>query len=496
MPYLQAVRQKGSWGNLRSTIPPKTPAAWGTFQTGKNPGANGIFDFVWWDRASRQTRCASSASLETTLWEYASLAGRQVGLLNVPMTYPPRPIRGQVVCGILTPSLDSEWTYPASLKTELLRAVPGYHIFNLDDMPFRSARRQPELFLSMMCEAVEKRGQAARFLLERELFDLFMVHFQASDVVQHGLWGFMSPDHPDYDAGVCRLIFERFYRKLDEEIRRVVEFFQGCSAGPVVTMILSDHGFQTHRKRVHLGAFLVGKGFLSVQKPPVSVRMREWVGRFRGRKGKTKPVYDWEKSRVFSFSQGNDGFLYFLEEDEGRRVRTEEELRRQLEMLVDPETGEKAVRRIWRREELYRGKYADRMPDWVVEPAEGYSFTGDYFADQKGLFRAVCCERDFHLGMHHPDGILAIFGDSVQSGVSLDGARLLDLAPTILTGLGIAVPADMEGRVLLELFDETMKPAVFDGKVLPRSSREEGKGYTDEEADQVEKRLRDLGYIE
>ncbi|MEJ5258582.1 MAG: alkaline phosphatase family protein [Anaerohalosphaeraceae bacterium] len=496
MPCLKALREQGSWGNLLSTIPPKTPAAWGAFQTGRNPGANGVFDFAWWDRASRQTRCASAASLEETIWEIAGRAGRRVGLLNVPMTYPPRPIPGMVVCGLLTPSMDSEWTYPPSLKSELLKAVPGYHIFNLDDMPFREVQKNPELFLSMMSDAVDKRGKAARFLLEQEPFDVFMVHFQASDVVQHGLWGFLSPDHPDYNEAVCRLAFERFYRKLDEEIQHTLELFQKRSIGPTVTFVLSDHGFQTHRKRVHLGYFLVEKGFLRVKQPDFSARMKNWMSCLTGRRIPSRPDFDWERSRVFSFSQGNDGFLYFLEENQSARLRTEEELRRSLDSLSDPETGQKVVRHIWRREELYRGKYADRMPDWVLQPIDGYSFTGDYAASQKELFRPVQLGRDFHIGMHHPEGILAVFGDSVKQGISLQGVRLIDLAPTILALLGTAVPAEMEGRVLTELFCGLEDSARTAGSQPPNPAvREEGV-YSDEEAAQIEKRLRDLGYIE
>ena len=51
--------------------------------------------------------------------------------------------------------------------------------------------------------------------------------------------------------------------------------------------------------------------------------------------------------------------------------------------------------------------------------------------------------RDGHL----PDG------PGVKPGISLEGASILDLTPTILHVMGVPVPQDLDGRVLSEAFD-------------------------------------------
>lgn len=495
MPTLKALKEKGAAGPLLSTIPPKTPAAWGTFQTGKNPGANGVFDFAWWDRQTHRSFYVSSASLGETLWDAAGRAGKHVGVINVPMTYPPRPIEGKLVTGILTPSMDGEWTYPPSLKEELLRAVPGYHIFNLKNIKTERVHSDRMRFLRRMAEIVDCRAGAACYLLAQETYDLFMVHFQASDVVQHAMWGLMCPDHPDYDPAICRQIYEQFYNRLDRKIAEVRDAFARRAGDSFVTLILSDHGFQTHRKRVNLGWWLVQQGFLKVH--PVSPRrlLGHLMKRLRGSREPLSAQFIWEESRVFSFSRGNDGFLYFLEADPAKRDRTQRELGSLLKSLSDPQTGQPIVQTIHPRRSIYSGPYASRMPDWVVVPADGYSFTGDYLPRQKSLLQPVRQNTDFHVGMHHPEGILLACGPDVKQGVWVEGSRLVDLAATILAFLGVAIPKDMEGRVLSDLF--------IKGPSEVTATREEGRAasgdrdiYSEQDVNLIQQRLRDLGYIE
>jgi hypothetical protein len=46
-----------------------------------------------------------------------------------------------------------------------------------------------------------------------------------------------------------------------------------------------------------------------------------------------------------------------------------------LSSFVDPKTGHKPVKEIYRREEIFKGKHADTARDILMEPAEGYSLT-------------------------------------------------------------------------------------------------------------------------
>lgn len=61
---------------------------------------------------------------------------------------------------------------------------------------------------------------------------------------------------------------------------------------------------------------------------------------------------------------------------------------------------------------------------------------------------------------HRNQGLLIAKGPGIKAGEELLGARLLDITPTILHHFGFPVGADMEGRVLQELFSEK-RPVEF-----------------------------------
>ncbi len=46
LPHLSRLRSEGTYRHLKSTLPPLSPVAWSTFQTGVNPGKHAIFDFL------------------------------------------------------------------------------------------------------------------------------------------------------------------------------------------------------------------------------------------------------------------------------------------------------------------------------------------------------------------------------------------------------------------------------------------------------------------
>jgi arylsulfatase A-like enzyme len=93
---------------------------------------------------------------------------------------------------------------------------------------------------------------------------------------------------------------------------------------------------------------------------------------------------------------------------------------------------------------------------------------------------------------HRMNGILIAAGPAIQRGAQIQGASLTDLAPTILYLLGLPIPPDLDGRVLTEVLVDS-RPVEYGG--IAASGPGALEGYSDEEAEQVTERLRDLGYI-
>src|ERR1051325_7593885 len=121
MPNLARLMKGGVSGTLESILPPITPPAWTSFMTGKNPGKHGIFHFVETEHGGYAMNYANATSRRSpTVWKLLNDAGYSVGTMNIPFTYPPEPLDGFQISGLDTPSANSEFVYPASLKRELI----------------------------------------------------------------------------------------------------------------------------------------------------------------------------------------------------------------------------------------------------------------------------------------------------------------------------------------------------------------------------------------
>ena len=64
------------------------------------------------------------------MWEIAGEAGKKCVVMGVPVTYPPTPVNGLMVTGMLTPRGAADYTYPPELKDEIASAVGEYVVYS------------------------------------------------------------------------------------------------------------------------------------------------------------------------------------------------------------------------------------------------------------------------------------------------------------------------------------------------------------------------------
>jgi predicted AlkP superfamily phosphohydrolase/phosphomutase len=116
--------------------------------------------------------------------------------------------------------------------------------------------------------------------------------------------------------------------------------------------------------------------------------------------------------------------------------------------LPDPARGAVAVRSVTRREAVYRGPYAEQSPDLMVNCAAGYRAS---WTTALGGVPADLLEDNVKRwsGDHIVDPALVPGVLFMNQSFAGESARLVDLAPTILTALGVPVPSVMEGVSLL-----------------------------------------------
>ena len=105
LPNLKKMMNEGAYGKLESTVPPLTCPAWPSMFTGKNPGKLGLYDFTSYQPDQKQKfRINSSLDYSSSaIWKMLNAHGKKVGLLNLPMTFPPQKINSFMVCGVGSP---------------------------------------------------------------------------------------------------------------------------------------------------------------------------------------------------------------------------------------------------------------------------------------------------------------------------------------------------------------------------------------------------------
>jgi predicted AlkP superfamily phosphohydrolase/phosphomutase len=541
LPNVARLMRAGAQGELRSTMPPMTFPAWSSFMTGKNPGKHGIFDFTEHKPGTYEVQFVNAKRRAgKTLWQILSDAGKRVCVMGVPVTFPPDPINGVMICGFESPgaggAVDENAVYPPELLAELNQKLGGYRA----SAQIKKDVEQNNLgvALNKILDTIESKARTALYLFEKEEWDCFMVLFGESDLAGHYFWRYHDPQSPRYDPtapdnwkNAMRVVYE----KLDEVVGRFISRIPH----PASVVVMSDHGFGgTGNKILHVNRWLEQEGFLAFRQCNAWQRTKTatlnaakmaalkflpaWVRRelFRRRSKELVSRAEsflrfgdiaWQKTQAYA--EENPYYPAIWLNVKGREPQGvvepgadyERVRRRLIERLSswrDPQTGAPIVEAVWRREEIYHGDCVERAPDLVVKWALDGGYNYAYRPSRQGklpvetLSAAELNGVGFRNknGNHRDDGILIMAGEAVKEGERLIGANVVDLAPTILHLLDVPIPDDMDGRVLTEALSTTK--AVTTIKADDSEDNQFEEAYTAEESEKVKETLRGLGYID
>ncbi len=526
---LRRLTQEGVWGELASTVPPTTAPAWVACFTGVNPGKHGVFDFRESPVLDPQRPLISARSVRVPkLWHLLNRQGRRTGLLNVPITYPPEPLDGFVVSGMMTPGPEAAFTYPPDLKAALYQAVPDY-VINTDIPRYDvEDERDAHAFLDDVAHAFQRRAEAFFYLLDQQEWDFFMVVFIVLDRIQHLLWKYyQDPESPFYTMGGAprlRAHILEIYQQVDGMLGRLVDQLDGSTD----LILVSDHGFGSTKAWINVNRWLQKEGLLQLKATPRlrkrlfyeamrlnesslvqvlvpaglrrALRRRIRGGRSTFRSDLVQSI-DWERTQAFFASIPCQGIYIHVRQGDRGTVAPGSEyeaLRRRLRdgllNLRDPRTGEKVVDQVYYREQVYHGPYTHWAPD-VLFVARDYAYLG---RELLGTREVIESSMNWANGFHRPNGILVAWGQGFQRGLQLPGASILDIAPTVLYRMGLPVPSHMDGRPLTAAMSEAFIAAhPLRCEDLPEEDLAAGREvYSEEERAEIEARLKELGYIE
>jgi len=505
------VRDRGASGVLTSTVPPFSAPAWTSAVTGVSPGRHGIYDFFRLDTYEYRM-ITSTCRRVPAIWNVLDHLGGRSIVVAVPGTYPAEPINGVMITGLLTPSRSSDFIHPPELRQGLVDLeVESWW----DQLPLTIySSYAPEKVLEILVERAEGKMRVLRRLMRDQEWDLTMVVLRGTDYIQHYLWG-------------ERALIHRLYERIDAFVRDLMEDHPSATL-----VIVSDHGFQpvercfyvnnllydagllrtTQHPRLNRQYFSLGVGkrlgrFLSYLLPIERLLRSDWAHRLFTSVSANTSYIDFAHTRAYCHSGTSRGIRINLKGREALgvvRPRNYDRVRRRVARLLrevrDPQTGKRIVRRVQWPEELY-GSRDDGSPDLLFELERGYSALElvmptenvvdnfRYFDRQLG-FAAPTDEYELS-GDHAPEGILLMRGEKIRPGVHLKGARIVDVMPTVLRGMGLPLPEGLDGRVLEDAFVDGEGPECFPlpARVVERHS------LSEEEERELRTRLQGLGYL-
>ncbi|MBN2842866.1 MAG: alkaline phosphatase family protein [Sedimentisphaerales bacterium] len=352
MPNLAKVAAAGRFSMMKSVQPTVSSVAWACYATGVNPGIHGNYGFIDRTPGSWDLQFPNNATMTAEhIWTKLTKAGKRVFGMNVPSTYPPKPVNGVLIGCFLAPSIDKV-VYPAS-EVEYLKSI-DYQI----DSDAGLARQDKRAMLANLDYTLDKRFEALFHYLDQENWDFFHTHVMGSDRINHFLWEKMETGDKEFSEG-----FFKFYTRIDNYIGQLLAKI----GDEVPLMVFSDHGFCKIKYEVQMCRWLIDNGWMKPAeqlRSPLSIdpyQTRAYVmipGRFyvnlAGREpGGIVPLADYEKTR--------------------------QELKGQLLAMKDPQ-GNAVIEKVLMREEVY-------WPEGATGPG---GLTPEQVATAGGTYGRAC----------------------------------------------------------------------------------------------------------
>ena len=288
-------------------------------------------------------------------------------------------------------------------------------------------------------------GQAELILEERmRLFDhqwsrfsdgLFYFYVSSTDQDAHMLWRNMDPTHPKHGESDAR--FGGWIHYLYERMDRLVGEVLPAIDDDTLLLICSDHGFAQFGRQFHLNTWLRNNGYLSIRSDA------------QGKSETAVTDIDWRNTLAYGI--GFNGLYLNLENRESQGIVQSNQvaelmrrLERELETLVDSETGQRPVAKVYRRDDMYVGDATPMMPELLVGYTPGYRNASSSVLGATGA--ATIDLNPWAWSGDHSMARDLVKGSLFSSRkVAKRDPSILDLPVTILEHFGVERPVQMVG---------------------------------------------------
>lgn len=340
-------------------------------------------------------------------------------------------------------------TYPAGYAMDLFREAGPYKTMGwaIDTWSLESGTVNEAEFLQDVDQTVASERKILDTVLEDKSKDLAVQYFEFPDRVSHMFWRFRDPKHPAYNAKLAAIYgheVERYYRVMDD----IVGQAQAKLSPGDILIVLSDHGFQSWRRSVNYDTWLVQNGYMVLKGNVARKNLEELFSH-----GTFWDAVDWSRTRAYAMGLGEIYINVAGREKYGIVTPGAQydalcrEIAGKLVTLTDPKTGDRAVSRVVRRDQIYQRFDPSLIPDLFALNTPGYRVswqsslgvpTSDIFEDNNDAWSGDHCSVD-------PEFVKGIFFASVPLHNTGDPG-IEDVAPSVLALFGVKPPAGVEGK--------------------------------------------------
>jgi len=490
LPNIGKLIGDGVTADSQSVLPPVTSPNWKAYATGKNPGKLGIF---WWENIDMKEERVyypdSRKSKHTEFWEIIGTEA-SAGVINVPTTYPPKEVEPFIVAG--APDSDSSgYTYPPELEAELEEQL-DYRVTK--DTPIKS---NPEKAASEIIELIDLRFRTGKYLLNEYDPEFLQITTFYLNSLHHFFWD-------DQKTLKGWKVIDRHLGDFLREKYNVV--------------LMSDHGATEIQTVFHINAWLEQEGYLTsdmavsdalsdvgitaenliVLTDRLGIRdiakkaTPKWViDRIPSEEGEVQRErktanLNWDKTTVLASGQGP----IYIDSRGSEREQIQTELIEKLSNLTGP-NGQGIAENIYRGEDVYNGPYSEEAPDLVIDQMDGVHIQGGLGRDE--IFTKP--KDDGWRGENKRDALFVGAGPDFTTG-KVEKFSILDIAPTLLHLHGCKIPKDVDGQVRKEVYKEDSNVTEEEVLYSELASQSKEKSNADQKDEEVQNRLKDLGYLE
>jgi len=317
-------------------------------------------------------------------------------------------------------------SHPSDYSRELVKQIGLYYTMGMpmDTWAVNEKRLTEEPFLEQVNMVLDEKNRMLDLELGRMQNGVLFCYFESSDIIQHMFWRYTDPEHPLYEAGApqkYRDVIKSWYRKLDDTLGRVMQ-----RLGEEDTLlVLSDHGFGTFRRAVHVNTWLRKNGYLALNNPSA-----DWGGELLEN-------IEWSKTKAYAIGFGaiyinqqgreRDGIVKPGRETEALK----KEISKKLAAWRDDKYDTSVINRVYEREEIFWGEYADNTPDLYIGFNTGYraSWQTALGAAPKELIEDNLKKWS---GSHLFDPALVPGVLFCNKRISKENASIYDIAPTVM----------------------------------------------------------------